>query len=78
MATFLDEAKVPVRIACHTLNGNPWIVTLWFVARDGEFYCATSADAEVVKFVRSDSAVRSTCSPTTRRTEACAATATRR
>ncbi len=57
VAAFLDEATVPLRLACHTNDGNPWIVTLWYVHRDGELYCATSADSQVVKFLRSDSAI---------------------
>ena len=54
---FLAETTVPVRLACRTNDGNPWIVTLWYVYRDGELFCATSADAQVVTFLRSDSAV---------------------
>ena len=56
-AAFLDETTVPLRLACHTGDGHPWIVTLWYVHRDGDLYCATSDDAQVVAFVRSDSAV---------------------
>ena len=57
MEAFFRDTKVPVRLACHTNNGNPWIVTLWYLYRDGDLYCATSADAQVVKFLRSDSSV---------------------
>ena len=53
----LDETTVPVRIACHTTDGYPWIVTLWYVRRGDDLYCATSANAQVVEYLRSDSYV---------------------
>ena len=57
MDAFLDEVTVPIRIACHTTDGYPWIVTLWYVRRDDDLYCATSANAKVVEYLRSDSHV---------------------
>ena len=57
MEAFFTDTEVPVRLACHTNNGNPWIVTLWYLYRDGDLYCATSADAQVVTFLRSNSSV---------------------
>jgi nitroimidazol reductase NimA-like FMN-containing flavoprotein (pyridoxamine 5'-phosphate oxidase superfamily) len=52
VADFLADATIPVRLACRTPSGRLWQVTLWFVHRDGRIACATSADADVVRFIR--------------------------
>ncbi len=48
---FLDEIKVPIRIACNTKHGL-WMVSLWFIYRDGNIYCASSKDSDIVSFLR--------------------------
>lgn len=50
---FLESARIPVRVSCHTPAGDPWIVSLWF-AWDGAIHCATGADADVVEFLAHD------------------------
>ncbi|WP_144904353.1 pyridoxamine 5'-phosphate oxidase family protein [Halobellus captivus] len=70
---FLDAARVPIRLACHTPSGHLWMLSLWYLwtegdvgsDRDGttaseatpELRCATSADADVVTYLRNDPAV---------------------
>ena len=74
---FLDEARVPIRLACHTPSGHLWMLSLWYAwvddavedadggdaAEEGkenatpELRCATSADADVVAYLRNDPAV---------------------
>lgn len=49
---FLADAVVPVRIACVRPDGTPWILSLWYRYEDGTLRCATSADADVVRFLR--------------------------
>ncbi|UTF53310.1 pyridoxamine 5'-phosphate oxidase family protein [Natronosalvus rutilus] len=54
---YLDEATIPLRLACHTPAGRLWMLSLWFQYRDGVFRCATGADADVVRYLEHDSAV---------------------
>jgi nitroimidazol reductase NimA-like FMN-containing flavoprotein (pyridoxamine 5'-phosphate oxidase superfamily) len=51
---FLDRETIPLRLACHTPGGGIWLLSLWYLYRDGAFHCATSADADVVRFLRAD------------------------
>lgn len=51
-ADFLAGATIPVRLACHTHSGRLWQVALWFRHSDGRLECATSADADLVGFLR--------------------------
>jgi len=69
-AAFLDATRVPVRLACHTPSGHLWMLSLWYLWVDGdgnaapeadaptdaipELRCATSAQAEVVSYLRND------------------------
>ncbi|QLK27842.1 pyridoxamine 5'-phosphate oxidase family protein [Natrinema zhouii] len=57
VATFLQEATIPVRIATHRPDGSLWVVTLWYRYRDGALECATGANADVVRFLRNDPTV---------------------
>lgn len=54
---YLEAATVPIRLACHRPDGGLWMLSLWYVYRDGAFHCATSADADVVGFLEADPAV---------------------
>ncbi|WP_226004519.1 pyridoxamine 5'-phosphate oxidase family protein [Natrinema salinisoli] len=51
---FLQETTVPIRIATHRPDGSLWLVTLWYRYRDGVLECATQANADVVRFLRTD------------------------
>lgn len=51
VTAFLGDATFPLRLACRTPGDRLWQVPLWFAFRDGGFRCATSASADVVKFV---------------------------
>lgn len=54
---YLEATTVPIRLACHRRDGTPWIVTLWYRYRDGVLECSTSADADLVRFLRGDTSV---------------------
>ena len=54
LEAFLESAVQPLRLACRTPTDRLWLVTLWFVYRDGTFLCATSRDADVVAFLEAD------------------------
>jgi len=54
---YLEDATVPVRLACRTPDGGLWMLSLWFLYRDGAFRCATGADADVVGYLERDPSV---------------------
>jgi nitroimidazol reductase NimA-like FMN-containing flavoprotein (pyridoxamine 5'-phosphate oxidase superfamily) len=54
---YLEDATVPVRLACRTPNGGLWMLSLWFRYDDGAIHCATSADADVVSYLESNPSV---------------------
>ncbi len=53
---YLTDRTIPIRLACHT-SGGLWMLSLWYRYEGGAFHCATGADADVVEYLRSDSAV---------------------
>lgn len=57
LETFLDESRIPIRIATQRGDGSLWLVTLWYRYRNGSFECATWANADIVRFLRNDSEV---------------------
>jgi len=56
-AAFLDEAVVPIRLACSTPRGGLWMLSLWYRFEDEQFLCATHAAADVVEYVEHDPSV---------------------
>ncbi|WP_255151321.1 pyridoxamine 5'-phosphate oxidase family protein [Halorarius halobius] len=52
-----DAGTVPIRLACHTPDGELWMLSLWYQYRDGDLLCATGADADVVRYLRADPSV---------------------
>ena len=55
--SYLTETTVPIRLACRTPSGGLWMLSLWYRYRDGAFHCATGADADIVRYLESDSGV---------------------
>jgi len=51
---FLGSATVPIRLSCHANRESLWMLSLWFLYRDDAFWCATSADADVVDYLADD------------------------
>jgi nitroimidazol reductase NimA-like FMN-containing flavoprotein (pyridoxamine 5'-phosphate oxidase superfamily) len=58
-AAFLADVHVPIRVACRTPASGLWMLSLWydFDPETDEFVCATSADADVVRYLRADDGV---------------------
>lgn len=54
LEAFLHESKIPMRIATHRPDGSLWTVALWYRYRKRCFQCATSADADIIRFLKSD------------------------
>ena len=48
---FLSETKVPLRLSCRRPAGDLWMLSLWFRYRDGALWCATSAEADVIRYL---------------------------
>ncbi len=51
---FLENIRIPVRLACNDEKGRPRVLSLWFVLIDGDLYCATQESAQVVRFLEND------------------------
>jgi len=51
---FLAASTVPVRLSCRTPSDDLWMLSLWYEwdPEASELRCATSADADVVRFLR--------------------------
>ena len=64
ITSFLEETTAPIRVACRTPQDNLWMCSLWYrldadATADGDWtlQCATSARADLVSFLQSDSGV---------------------
>jgi nitroimidazol reductase NimA-like FMN-containing flavoprotein (pyridoxamine 5'-phosphate oxidase superfamily) len=54
---FLTATTVPVRLSCRTPDDHLWMLSLWYLWEDGALWCATGADADVVRYLRHDDEV---------------------
>lgn len=52
--TFLRSETIPIRLSCRRPAGDLWMLSLWFVYREGALWCATSASADVVEYLAHD------------------------
>jgi len=53
-ADYLHKARIPIRLSCRTESGWPFVLSLWYLYRDGMLYCATVEDARVVKYLENE------------------------
>jgi len=51
---FLEDARLPVRLACNGGSGHPVLASLWFLPSDGALWCATQRSAGVAKLIARD------------------------
>ncbi len=51
---FLNEVRIPIRLACTTKTGWPIVVSLWFLHQDGLLYCATQKSAKLINYLHND------------------------
>lgn len=54
LRAFLEETVVPLRLACTTPSDRLWMVSLWYRFDDGQFVCATSKRADLVRYLDHD------------------------
>lgn len=52
--TYLEQAKIPLRLACTTGSGWPMAVSLWFKHQNGRLLCATQKSARLVAYLQND------------------------
>ena len=52
--SFLEEALVPLRLACNGSTGHPVLASLWFLPLEGKLWCATQRTADVVSILTRD------------------------
>lgn len=52
VATFLQSARMPLRIACMGSDAYPRVVSVWFEYEDGKLFCASHRDAALIRLLR--------------------------
>jgi hypothetical protein len=52
VARYLQEATIPMRLACQTLSGHPLVTSLWFVVEGGHLWCAVQRNSRVAGHCR--------------------------
>lgn len=48
ITSFLQQMRIPVRLAAVTRTGWPLVVSLWYLYENGRLYCATQKTAKIV------------------------------
>lgn len=51
---FLDDTRIPLKVACNGATGFPLMASLWFSAEGGKFWCATQRGASIVSRLAHD------------------------
>lgn len=54
VARYLEQTRIPLRLAAVTESGWPLVLSLWFVLRRGSLWCATQRSAKIVRHLRAD------------------------
>jgi len=45
---FLEQCRIPLRLACVTRQGWPMVVSLWYLYEQQRLYCATQKTAKII------------------------------
>jgi len=51
---YLEQSRVPVRLACADSSGWPVVVSLWYAFDDGALWCATPARSRTARWLERD------------------------
>lgn len=54
IAAYLEEARIPVRLAANDAAGFPMICSLWFLFEGGRLWCAVQRDAKIARRLAAD------------------------
>ena len=49
--SYLSSAVIPIRLACNDRDGFPLVCSLWYLYRDGYFWCAVHKNSKVCKLL---------------------------
>jgi nitroimidazol reductase NimA-like FMN-containing flavoprotein (pyridoxamine 5'-phosphate oxidase superfamily) len=49
---YVQTARIPLRLACLALNDWPVVLSLWYLYREGHFYCATQQTAKAAQYLQ--------------------------
>lgn len=60
---FLGSATLPIRLSCVASDGFPRVVSLWFLYRQGKFFCVTHQSSKLVKLLQKNNRVGFEMSP---------------
>jgi hypothetical protein len=50
---FLEQSRVPLRLACITREGWPMVLSLWYLYETGKIFCATQKSSKLVYHLES-------------------------
>lgn len=50
----LLEKKIPIRFSCLTNTKWPVILSLWYLQKDGKFFCATQKNAKIIEYLQNN------------------------
>ena len=50
----VSDKKIPIRLACIKPSGSPTVISLWYIAVDGQIYCATQKSAKIVSYLENN------------------------
>ncbi|MEP5837487.1 MAG: pyridoxamine 5'-phosphate oxidase family protein [Marinobacter sp.] len=56
-AEFLQQARIPLRLACVGTDGFPRVVSLWYRYEQGHFYCVTHRDSKIAAVLQGNNKV---------------------
>ncbi|MBW2493280.1 MAG: pyridoxamine 5'-phosphate oxidase family protein [Deltaproteobacteria bacterium] len=51
---FLQETRIPVRLACNGASGHPVLISLWFIPLGEAIWCATQRTARIASMLSRD------------------------
>lgn len=54
---YLEQVRIPIRLASTTAGGWPALISLWYLYQDGLLYCATQESAKIVRYIEDDNRV---------------------
>ena len=54
LENIINEAKIPIRLACITTVGFPIVMSLWYTIIDEKIYCATQKKAKIISHIQNN------------------------
>jgi len=54
---FLEQVRIPIRLASITTSGWPVLISLWYLYQDGLLYCATQEGAKITRYIEKNNQV---------------------